>query len=160
VWSVLPLDEAEFVDRMGLFFETIGATRTMGRLYGWLMICEPPQQSLSELAAALTVSKASVSTVARQLQEGGMVERLPSASRQHRYRITPGGFTHVLNVQMTLMGSGIPAADFGLQLLGDDRPEQRERLQDFRDFCEFSASDYREELTRRWEQYRAERRAQ
>jgi DNA-binding MarR family transcriptional regulator len=156
----MSLDEAEFVDRMGLFFETIGATRTMGRLYGWLMICEPPQQSLGELAAALSVSKASVSTVARQLQEAGMIERLPSASRQHRYRITPGGFTHVLNVQLTLMGSGIPAADFGLQLLGDDRPEQRERLQDFRDFCEFSASDYREELTRRWEQYRAERRAQ
>ena len=153
-------DEAEFVDRMGLFFETIGATRTMGRLYGWLMICDPPQQSLSELAEALSVSKASVSTVARQLQEGGMIERLPSAARQHRYRITPGGFTHVLNVQMTLMGSGIPAADFGLQLLGDDRAEQRARLQDFRDFCEFSSEHYREELTRRWEQYRAERRAQ
>jgi DNA-binding MarR family transcriptional regulator len=156
---MMSLDEAEFVDRMGLFFETIGAARTMGRLYGWLMICDPPQQSLSELASTLSVSKASVSTVARQLQEGGMVERLPSATRQHRYRITPGGFTHVLNVQMTLMGLGIPAADFGLQLLGDDRAEQRERLQDFRDFCEFSASDYRDELTRRWEQYRAERRA-
>jgi DNA-binding MarR family transcriptional regulator len=156
--SMMSLDEAEFVDRMGLFFETIGATRTMGRLYGWLMICDPPQQSLTELAATLSVSKASASTVARQLQEGGMVERLPSAARQHRYRITPGGFTHVLNVQLTLMGSGIQAADFGLQLLGDDRAEQRERLQDFRDFCEFSASDYRDELTRRWEQFRAERR--
>jgi DNA-binding MarR family transcriptional regulator len=153
-------DEAEFVDRMGLFFETLGASRTMGRVYGWLMICDPPQQSLSELAAALSVSKASVSTVARQLQEGGMIERLPSAARQHRYRITPGGFTHVLNVQLTLMGSGIHAADFGLQLLGDDRAEQRERLQDFRDFCEFSISDYRDELMRRWEQYRAKRRAQ
>jgi len=156
--SMMSLDEAEFVDRMGLFFETIGATRTMGRLYGWLMICDPPQQSLTELAATLSVSKASASTVARQLQEGGMVERLPSAARQHRYRITPGGFTHVLNVQLTLMGSGIQAADFGVQLLGDDRAEQRERLQDFRDFCEFSASDYRDELTRRWEQFRAERR--
>lgn len=151
-------DEAEFVDRMGLFFETLGAGRTMGRIYGWLMICDPPQQSLSELAAALSVSKASVSTVARQLREAGMVERLPSAARQHRYRITPGGFTHVLNVQMTLMGAGIHAADFGLQLLDDDRSEQRERLQDFRDFCEFSASDYRDELTRRWEDYRAKRR--
>jgi DNA-binding transcriptional regulator GbsR (MarR family) len=152
--------ETEFVDRMGLFFETLGATRTMGRVYGWLMICDPPQQSLTELAAALSVSKASVSTVARQLQEAGMVERLPSAARQHRYRITPGGFTHVLNVQLTLMGSGIQAADVGLQLLGADRAEQRERLQDFRDFCEFSISDYRDELARQWEQYRARRRAQ
>jgi DNA-binding transcriptional regulator GbsR (MarR family) len=157
---VIAHGEAEFVDRMGLFFETLGATRTMGRVYGWLMICHPPQQSLTELASALSVSKASVSTVARQLQEAGMIERLPSAARQHRYRITPGGFTHVLNVQLTLMGSGIQAADVGLELLGDDRAEQRDRLQDFRDFCEFSISDYRDELTRQWEQYRARRRAQ
>ena len=150
--------EAEFVDRMGLFFELSGGSRTMGRVYGWLLICDPARQSLTQLADTLSVSKASVSTVARQLQEGGMVERLPSAARQHRYRITPGGFTHVLNVQLTVMGSGIQAADAGLHLLGDDRAEQRERLQDFRDFCEFSASDYRDELTRRWEQFRAERR--
>jgi DNA-binding transcriptional regulator GbsR (MarR family) len=152
-------DETEFVDRMGLFFEMIGGARTMGRVYGWLMICGPPEQSLSELAATLSASKASVSTVARQLQEAGMVDRLPSAARQHRYRITPGGFTHVLNAQLIRTQSGIPVADFGLRMLSDGRAEQRERVQDFRDFCEFSANDYREELTRRWEQYRAERRA-
>lgn len=152
-------DETEFVDRMGLFFETIGGARTMGRVYGWLMICDPPEQSLTELSASLSASKASVSTVARQLQEAGMVDRLPAAARQHRYRITPGGFTHVLNAQLIRTQSGIPVADFGLQMLGDDRLDQRERVQDFRDFCEFSANDYREELTRRWEQYRAERRA-
>ena len=71
-------EEAEFVDRMGLFFELLGATRTMGRIYGWLLICDPPQQSLGQLAEALSVSKASISTVARQLLEGGMVERLPA----------------------------------------------------------------------------------
>lgn len=152
-------DETEFVDRMGLFFETIGGARTMGRVYGWLMICDPPEQSLTELAVSLSASKASVSTVARQLHEAGMVDRLPSAARQHRYRITPGGFTHVLHAQLVRTQSGIPVADFGLQMLGDDRVDQRERVQDFRDFCEFSANDYREELTRRWEQYRAERRA-
>jgi DNA-binding transcriptional regulator GbsR (MarR family) len=152
-------DETEFVDRMGLFFETIGGARTMGRVYGWLMICDPAEQSLSQLAATLSASKASVSTVARQLQEAGMVDRLPSAARQHRYRITPGGFTHVLNAQLIRTQSGIPVADFGLHMLGDDRADQRERVQDFRDFCEFSANDYREELTRRWEQYRAEKRA-
>jgi DNA-binding transcriptional regulator GbsR (MarR family) len=149
--------EAEFVDRIGLFFEMLGATRTMGRVYGWLMICEPPQQSLSELAAALSVSKASVSTVARQLQEGGMIERLPAASRQHLYRVTPGGFTSVLNTQLNLMRGGIDVADFGLSLLDEDRAEQRERVQDFRDFCEFSANDYRDELMRRWTEYRASR---
>ena len=151
-------EEGEFVDRLGLFFEMLGGPRTMGRVYGWLMICEPPQQSLSQLATTLSVSKASVSTVARQLQEGGLIERLPSATRQHLYRVTPGGFTSVLNVQLSRMKLGIDAATYGLSLLDDERTEQRERLEDFRDFCEFSAQDYREELMRRWGDYRAHRR--
>jgi DNA-binding transcriptional regulator GbsR (MarR family) len=154
---VLP-EEAEFVDRVGLFMEMLGATRTMGRVYGWLLICDPPQQSLSELTRALSVSKASVSTVARQLQDSGMIERLPSPTRQHHYRVTPGGFSSVLDTQLSLMKPGIDVADFGLSVLNKDRAEQRERLEDFRDFCEFSAQDYREELTQRWNDYRAKRR--
>jgi DNA-binding transcriptional regulator GbsR (MarR family) len=151
-------EEAEFVDRLGLFMERLGATRTMGRVYGWLLICNPPQQSLTELAEALSVSKASVSTVARQLQEGGMIERLPSPTRQHHYRVTPGGFSSVLDTQLSLMKPGIDVADFGLSLLGKDRAEQRERLEDFRDFCQFSTQDYRDELMQRWNDYRAKRR--
>lgn len=151
-------EEAEFVDRIGLFMEMLGGPRTMGRVYGWLLICDQPQQSLTQLAAVLSVSKASVSTVARQLQQAGMIERLPSSTRQHQYRVAPGGFSSVLNTQLSLMKLGIDAADFGLSLLADDRAEQRERLEDFRDFCQFSAHDYRDEFMQRWTDYRAKRR--
>lgn len=150
-------EEAEFVDRLGLFFELLGATRTMGRLYGWLLICDPPQQSLTALAAALSVSKASISTVARQLLEGGMVERLPSPDRQHLYRVTPGGFTSVLETQLSLMRRGIEPAEFALSVLGDDRAEQRQRVEDFRDFCEFCTRAYRDQLMEMWTEYRAKR---
>jgi hypothetical protein len=51
-------------------------------------------------------------------------------------------------------------ANFGLSLLDKDRAEQRERLEDFRDFCEFSARDYRDELMQRWIDYRGKRRKQ
>jgi len=151
-------EEAEFVDRLGLFMEMLGGPSTMGRVYGWLLICDPPQQSLTELARTLSISKASVSTVARQLQEGGMIERLPSSTRQHLYRVTPGGFASVLDTQLSRMRLGIDAANFGLSLLDDDRTDQRERLEDFRDFCEFSAQDYRDELMQRWLDYRGKRR--
>jgi DNA-binding transcriptional regulator GbsR (MarR family) len=151
-------EEAEFVDRIGLFMEMLGGPRTMGRVYGWLLICDPPQKSLGELADELSVSKASVSTVARQLQEGGMVERLPTSTRQHVYRVTPGGFSGVLSTQLSRMRFGIDAADLGLSLLAEGSSEQRERLEDFRDFCRFSAEDYRDELIRRWAEYRENRR--
>jgi DNA-binding transcriptional regulator GbsR (MarR family) len=151
-------EEAEFVDRLGLFFELLGATRTMGRIYGWLLICDPPQQSLTQLADALSVSKASISTVARQLQEGGMVERLPSPNRQHLYRVTAGGFTSVLETQLSLMRRGIEPAEFALSVLGEDRAEQRQRVEDFRDFCEFCTQAYRDQLMQMWTEYRAKRR--
>lgn len=118
----------------------------------------PPRQSLTELARTLSISKASASTVARQLHEGGMIERLPSSTRQHLYRVTPGGFASVLDTQLSRMRLGIDAANFGLSLLDDDRTDQRERLEDFRDFCEFSAQDYRDELMQRWLDYRGKRR--
>jgi DNA-binding transcriptional regulator GbsR (MarR family) len=151
-------EEAEFVDRLGLFFELLGATRSMGRIYGWLLICDPPQQSLTQLADALSVSKASISTVARQLQEGGMVERLPSPNRQHVYRVTAGGFTSVLETQLSLMRLGIEPAEFALSVLGEDRAEQRRRVEDFRDFCEFCTHSYRDQLMQMWTDYRAGRR--
>ena len=122
------------------------------------MTCDPPRQSLSELARTLSISKASASTVARQLHEGGMIERLPSSTRQHLYRAAPGGFASVLDTQLSRMRLGIDAANFGLSLLDDDRTDQRERLEDFRDFCEFSAQDYRDELMQRWLDYRGKRR--
>jgi DNA-binding transcriptional regulator GbsR (MarR family) len=155
---VLSPEESEFVDRMGLFMEQLGASRTMGRVYGWLMVCDPPEQSLTALADALSVSKASVSTVARQLQEGGLIERLPSASRQHRYRVRPGGFTSVLSVQLARMKPGIEAAEFGLAMLDGDRSDQRERLEDLKHFCEFSSQAYHDEMIGLWAQYRESQR--
>ncbi|WP_246258148.1 GbsR/MarR family transcriptional regulator [Amycolatopsis anabasis] len=145
--------EREFIDRMGLSMEKFGGPRTMGRIYGWLLICDPPEQSLTEMAKTLEVSKASISTVIRQLQEGGMVERVPVADRQHHYRVTPGGFTQVLRTQMAQARIGIDAVELGLSVLGPDRPEQRERLEDVRDFFTFLGEDA-EEFIQRWEEYR------
>jgi DNA-binding transcriptional regulator GbsR (MarR family) len=157
---VVSPDEAEFVDRMGLFMEMLGAPKTMGRIYGWLMISDPPHQSLTELAGMLEVSKASVSTVIRPMQEGGLVERLPSSARQHHYRLTPGGFTHVVQVQLERVIAGAAVAELGLAVLGRDRAEERERMAEFRDFCEFSGTEFRDLLMDRWEHYRATRKGE
>ncbi|QUQ71352.1 GbsR/MarR family transcriptional regulator [Kutzneria sp. CA-103260] len=153
-------EEAELVDRLGLLMETLGAPRTMGRIYGWLMVCDPPHQSLTELAAELNASKASISTMIRPMQEGGLVERLPSAARQHYYRLAPGGFTRLLQVQFGRMQAGVDAAEFGLSVIGEDRPEQRERLKDFGDFCRFSATEVASDFIRRWDNYRAANRGE
>ena len=89
-----------------------------------------------------------------------MVERLPSPNRQHLYRVTPGGFTSVLETQLSLMRLGIEPAEFALSVLGEERAEQRQRVEDFRDFCEFCTQAYRDQLMQMWTDYRATRRQQ
>lgn len=146
-------EELEFVDRMGLWFEKFGGPRTMGRIYAWLVICDPPHQSLTEMAQALGASKASISTVVRQLQEAGMVERFPVANRRHHYRVAPGGFTHVLRVQTAHAAGAVETVELGLTAVAPGRREQRERLEDMRDFFGFMA-DETENLIRQWEEHR------
>ncbi|MDP9869337.1 MULTISPECIES: GbsR/MarR family transcriptional regulator [Streptosporangium] len=145
--------EREFVDRMGLVFERFAATRTMGRMYAWLMICDPPHQSLTELAADLGVSKTAVSTVARQMEGAGMLERVPAPGREHRYRIVRGGWAHALGVQLAGVRLGLETLDFGLSVVGEDRPEQRAQVEESRRFFAFIEHDA-DGLVERWQEYR------
>ncbi|MBN6055110.1 MarR family transcriptional regulator, partial [Nonomuraea sp. RK-328] len=141
--------EGEFVDRMGLVMERLGGTRTMGRLYAWLMICEPSHQSLTELAGRLGVSKTAVSTVARQLEIAGMIERVPTAGREHRYQIAAGGWEHVLKVQLAAVRLAVETLDLGLAAVGGDRPAQRGRLEETREFFDWTLRDA-DDMLRRW----------
>ncbi|MEV0391362.1 hypothetical protein [Nonomuraea sp. NPDC050643] len=145
--------ESEFVDRMGLIMERFGGTRTMGRLYAWLMICDPPYQSLTDLATRLGVSKTAISTAARQLESGSMIEHVPTPHRQHRYRVVPGGWEQVLRDQLSRIRPVLETADFGLSVVGDDRADARARLEEFRAFFVFLERDA-DELLQRWRDFR------
>jgi DNA-binding transcriptional regulator GbsR (MarR family) len=83
-----PADEA-FVERVGRFFEGDAAPRTSGRLLGLLLLA-PGELSIDEMAERLRVSRASVSTNARQLETFGVVERVSHlGDRRDFYRIAP-----------------------------------------------------------------------
>jgi DNA-binding transcriptional regulator GbsR (MarR family) len=76
------MDRAQrlFIDRLGDAAEADGLSPIAGRLFALLMLAPEPQ-SLDDLAAALGVSKASVSTDARRLLERGIVERTRRPAR-------------------------------------------------------------------------------
>ncbi|MEV4019285.1 MarR family transcriptional regulator [Nonomuraea angiospora] len=145
--------ESEFVDRLGLVMERLAGGRTMGRLYAWLLICDPPDQSLTDLAAELGVSKTMVSTVARQLEAGGMVERVPTSSREHRYQVVRGGWAQIMRGRLAVLDPITETLGLGLSILGDERAEQRALLEETKEFFAFLVRDADESL-QRWEEYR------
>jgi DNA-binding transcriptional regulator GbsR (MarR family) len=91
----------EFIERMGLALESDGLPRTAGRIFGLLLLSEDCR-SLDDLAAELQVSKASVSTNARLLEQRGVLERNSRpADRRDYYRVPPDFFTHTMAQRLT-----------------------------------------------------------
>ena len=60
-------EQRELIEEFGLLQEQMGGTRMTGRVSGWLLLADPPVQSLTEIAEGLGVSKAAVSGAARLL---------------------------------------------------------------------------------------------
>jgi DNA-binding transcriptional ArsR family regulator len=83
-------EQRELIEEFGLLHEQMGGTRMTGRVSGWLLLCEPPVQSLTEIAEGLGVSKAAVSGAARLLLQSHIVERVSEAGqRGDFYRALP-----------------------------------------------------------------------
>ncbi len=81
----------EWVEQTVMLLEQDGLPRMAGRIFGWLLVCDPPEQSMEELAAAVQGSKASMSTMTRLLVQSGLVEKVrPPGARRDAFRVQPG----------------------------------------------------------------------
>ena len=101
-----------------MLYEEMGGTRMAGRVSGWLLLCDPPVQSLTQIADTLGVSKAAVSTAARSLLQAGVVERVSEpGTRGDFYRALPGPMETVLGVNHALTLKSL--VDRGLDLVAD-----------------------------------------
>ncbi|BDS05660.1 hypothetical protein NT6N_07000 [Oceaniferula spumae] len=86
----------EFIEDMGLVYQGDGLPRIAGRIIGYLIIVDTPC-SLQGLAEALQVSRASVSTNTRLLEQLGMIIRVAKAGeRQQFYRLGADPYARVL----------------------------------------------------------------
>ena len=77
------------IEDFGLYFEQYGLQRILGRIYGLLLITDVPVLGLDDMAQQLSISKASASTSARQLQAFTLIEKvgLPGDRRDY-YRVS------------------------------------------------------------------------
>ncbi len=127
-----------FAERMGLLCETQGLPRMSGRVIGWLLICDPPHQSLVELGDVLQASKASISTSTRSLEQLKIIERVTFPGDRRDYvRVIPGAWQKLMarfEEESRIMRS---IAEEGLAILDGTPPARRERLEEMRDIYGF-----------------------
>ena len=135
--------EADFVEAMGAFLGQLGLPRMAGRMFGYLLISDPPQQTAGELADALHASRGSISGTARFLTQAGLVKRSTRrGDRREYFEVPPGGITELLRSGARQYDAFAGLADRGIEALAGRPPEHRRRLEELRDVYSFFAREY------------------
>ncbi len=92
----------QFAEEVGIAFEQTGLPRMAGRILGWLLISDPPHQSMEQLTSALKASKGSISTTTRLLIHHGLIERISLPGIRHDYfRLRSGAWQHMIGRGLT-----------------------------------------------------------
>ena len=145
------LEEKRFVEEVGIVFEQTGLPRMSGRIFGWLLISDPPHQSTAELTEVLMASKGSISTMTRLLIQAGLIERFSLPGIRHDYfRLRPDACQHAikhgLEDEIKMFRQ---LCEHGLKLLARQNPLIRKRLEEMHGIYTFLESEF-PTLMERW----------
>jgi DNA-binding transcriptional regulator GbsR (MarR family) len=130
--------ESDFVEEMGQFLANIGMTPMAGRMWGWLLICEPSEQTAGDIAEALQASRGAISGTARMLENAGLVRRTTRRGDRREYFSAPAAALESMLANAGALYRQLrEIAERGLAATAERTPEARARLEEFRDVMAF-----------------------
>jgi len=130
--------ESQFVEEMGQFLAGLGMTPMAGRMWGWLLICEPPEQTAADIAEALQASRGAISGTARILANAGLIRRgTKPGDRREYFSAPPEALESMIGSAASIYRQMRAIAERGLAATADRPHAARERLEEFRDVMAF-----------------------
>ena len=109
----------------------------VGRLLGYLAVCDPREQSISELADALLASRSAIAGAVNTLESLGLIRRSRAAGeRMDRVRIDMSS-SRATGFDISEYQEQGELAREGLRLLSDAPPERRAILLEWAAFADF-----------------------
>ena len=135
----MPSDgEITFADHAGRFYaRRFGMAPMVGRLIGYLAVCDPREQSISELADALLASRSAIAGAVNYLENLGLIQRSRAAGeRMDRVRVDMSS-SHAMGFDVSGQREAAELAREGLRLLADAPPERKAILLEWAAFADF-----------------------
>jgi DNA-binding transcriptional regulator GbsR (MarR family) len=130
--------ESEFVEEMGQSLASYGMTPMAGRMWGWLLICDPPEQTAADIAEALHASRGAISGTARILATAGLIRRTTRrGDRREYFSAPPEVFDAFIASAGQIYRHFRELTERGLAAIDYRQPEARARLQEFHDVFAF-----------------------
>jgi DNA-binding transcriptional regulator GbsR (MarR family) len=89
------------VERMGVFFERSGFAPMTGRVFAYLLVCEPPHKDFFVIQEFLQASKSAVSNALTTLTTEGIVDYITfSGDRRRYFKINTTGWLNSLKTKL------------------------------------------------------------
>ena len=130
-------EQRRYAEDAAVVLGGLGLPPAYGKLLGWLLICDPPWQTSTQLATALGLSKGSVSTGMRLLETSGLARRVPvPGHRGHAYEVRPDAIIRIA-ADATKFRMFRELMERGLDVVGGEDAPGTERLRMMRDFYAF-----------------------
>jgi len=128
--------ERQYAEDAALVLESLGMPRAHGKLLGWLLVCDPPQQSSADLAQALDLSAGSISMGTRMLVNAGLVRQVAVPGKRGKvYEMIEDAMTRSIQDDRTRIMREL--LDRGLDVVGGEGAPRAGRLRRTRDFYAF-----------------------
>lgn len=143
----------QFVDAVGAWLAKSYAVPQMtGRVFGWLMVCDPVEQTAAQLAEELGASKGSISGATSALVRMRLVDRLHvRGERADRFRVRPEAWDEQVYDQSVGPARALLAQ--GLEALAGEPPARRARLEELDLFYAWWESKM-PEMAQEWREYK------
>lgn len=143
--------EERFIEQMGLLAEDDNMPRIAGRVLG-LMLLEAGPFLFDEMVERLQVSRGSISTNVRFLEDRGFLERTGRPGERQVYiRMADDPFKGLVTAVLRRKRRWLAVTGKTLDQLPDDADEARSRLQSMQRFHEMIIETL-EDIIARWEE--------
>src|SRR3954463_15741622 len=108
---------------MGQFLASMGMTPMAGRMWGWLLISEPVEQTASDIAEALHASRGAISGTARLLAGSGLIRRTTRpGDRREDFSAPPEALDSILSSAAAIYRQMRQIAERGLAATANRSP--------------------------------------
>jgi len=120
-----------FVEDMAALVLVNGTPRAVLRVLGWMVVCEPPEQTASDIQENLALSAGSVSAAARSLCDMGMLERATRpGDRRIYYRLREHAWEKALAARFRVLTEVRRVAERAIDAAGGDADERLTQMRD------------------------------
>ncbi|MFD9950805.1 GbsR/MarR family transcriptional regulator [Nonomuraea sp. NPDC059023] len=111
----------EWAEQVAMYLARDGVPPIAGRILGWLMVCDPAEQSAAQISAAIGASRASLTLNLRLLTGMSFLSwRTRPGDRTMYYRMADDAWHAVVRKQIAGITAFLDITHRGLDLVGPD----------------------------------------